>query len=226
MGALGSQPAGEINRDAGDRSDLAELLLGRGSAGPLAGDEDRIGQSSFLEVQNLIPETRRHERPAMLDVDVGKDGDVLRMPRGALAEGLVSSALEDALIGDPGAGMDVHSDETGAAGKGYRKSGGRVAAQDVDAEPQPRSPQPNESQTDGHGSHGFRTDSLRQERGVAEVLENDGVEAPIGEAGRFRGRAGIDAVDLSAVPRTAGKRWEMDDADEPKGRHQRDPETS
>ena len=106
----------------------------------------------------------------------------LRAHRSAFAQGGVGITLDDALVGNECAGQDVRAHEDGTRDHCDRDGGAGVRAQDVDANGERR------RNRVSHGSrrHGHRGDRHRfhaawRERGIAEVLDDDAVDARFGQ---------------------------------------------
>ena len=122
-------------------------------------------------------------------------------------------SVDQPLVGEHRAAVDIHADETAAARGAQGKGGAGVIAQDVKADGQGDGLADGATNR-GHGGDGFGADGGFGERDVAEVLDEDRVcaallvGAGIGDGGFDEGR------ELAAPARCAGQRGEVNNADE------------
>jgi hypothetical protein len=185
-------------------------------ARPGAGDDDRVREAALGRVgQRLRLVALVGKRRRVFHVHVREDADVARVDPLAESGRLVRSPLEDPLVGHASADVDVDADEVTAGGCGGRDRPRAVVPEDVDPDREVGrlADRPGEARQVGDD---VRRDVLGVERGVAEVLDHQGVDAAGGEP--FGVTAGDLVEALAAAPGVvagrAGQRRQVDHPDD------------
>jgi len=184
------------------------------STGAAAGDEHRVGEAAEREIVGLFAEGARGERGGVLDVHVAEEGDALGAERAAEAQGLVGAALDQALIGDARAGVDVDPDEARARRDGDGQRGLGVVAEHVDPQRDPGRRGAHGERRGRHRGHGDRRDAARLEGRVAEVLHHDALEAGLREEPRVGRGRGEHGAEIAGEARARREWREVDDANQ------------
>ena len=126
-----------------------------------------------------------------------------------------ASPLQQTLIGDHGAGVDVHPDKIRAGGRGYAHRGVRVVAQQVDADRQRM------ARLDVRRQHRDQRDDVRVHRPrrewrIPEVFEDDAVEACVRQHLRVMQRTGAHRRKTRRAVGPARQRQQVRDPNEGK----------
>jgi hypothetical protein len=124
----------------------------------------------------------------------------------------VGARGENALIGHHRARVDVDANEACPHRRGHREGGQRIGTQDVDAERQ-RDGAADLRRHRGHRGHARGVHSPGGERHVAEILDEESVDAAVGEGLRVGQSGPRDLVHGAGPARAAGQRLEMHHAD-------------
>ena len=165
------------------------------------------------EVPRGLLEIGRRQRHRVLAADVGEDRDV-DAEQAPVAERAVRVGLDDALVGQHRARVDVDADELGADRGGHGQRRARVVLQDVHAQVRSRQRLPHLGGYDAHRRHRGGLDAAGGERRIAEILDEDGVDAALDQRARVRERGFHDAGHRPVPARTAGQGQEVDHADD------------
>jgi len=177
-----------------------------------AGDDQPIRKAAIQRVVRGIFQGPIAQRNGVFDVDVRKD---LRVGTdvAAKAERMEGIALDDSLVGEHRAAMDVHADEFTAASRAQRQRGAGIVAQDIETDGQ-RNRLAHGATNGRHGSNGFGANRAFSEGNVAEVLDENRMRAAllvslgVGD-GMFCGNGQI-----SAPAGRTGQWRQMNNADE------------
>src|SRR5438132_669016 len=161
-----------VRHGAPDALDVGE---GRRLARGGARHDERVGEPAVGEVARGLLELDGNERDRVLAPDVREDQG-LDAEQPPVAERVVGVGLDDALIGDDGARVDVDADEPTADGGGDGERRARVVLEHVDSE---RSLGEGPADLRGdrrHAGDRGRLDASSRELRVAEVLHEQRVD--------------------------------------------------
>ena len=107
---------GNVRRDAGARSR----------------NNERVSQTAFQRIVRGVFDCKVPERHRVLHVHIGKNGHGRANPF-TVSHGFVRVALDDALIGEHRAGMDVDADEAAAARRAQCQRGAGIVAENIES---------------------------------------------------------------------------------------------
>lgn len=197
----------------GDRGGhaLYQVHVG-GRAGGYAADDEGVGAGAVGGFLGGEGDVGLADGLGVFDVHVAGDEDI-RRDGGPAGEELGGAAGYEALIGRVDTREHVHSDECRAGGTGDGEAGEAVVAEHVDADGDFDGAD-DMIDHDGHGGDGFCRDAIGVERGIAEVFDDDSVEAGIGEELGLGDGAVDDFLHRQHGAGGAGERGEMDHGDE------------
>ena len=181
-----------------------------GFARSRAGDDQRVGQAAFERVAGGVFERFGTQRRGVFDVNVGEDFHVGAQAL-SFAQGFMSFALNQSLVGQHGSAVHVDPDEGAFAGRAKSERGAGVVAQDVEAEGDFDRLSQGVSGA-GHGGDRLGPHGAFGEGRVAEVLDDDGVRSAL-LVGLCVGEGRVDErLHVARPSRGAGKRLEVNDA--------------
>src|SRR5213592_2473468 len=131
---LGSDAAADEERHVGDGVPHAlDVGEGRRPARGGARHDERVGEPAVDEITRGLLGLDGNERHRVLAADVGEDQD-LHAEQPPVAQRVVGVGLDDPLVGDDGAGVDVDPDELAADSGGDGRGGACVVFEHIDAE--------------------------------------------------------------------------------------------
>jgi len=164
-----------------------------------AGNDDGIRESAIQRVMGGIFEGPIAERDGVFDVDIGED---LRAGTNglAIAQGVEGVTLDDALVGEHRAAVDIDANKTAIAGSAQGKRGAGVIAQNIETDGQ-RDGLTDSATNRGHGGDGFGADGRFGERHIAKVFDEHRVRAPLGVSPGIGNGALADAGEVAAPAR-------------------------
>jgi hypothetical protein len=165
------------------------------------------------EIARHLLGLHRGERDGVLAAHVGDDRHV-DAEESAVAQRAVGVGLDDALIGEHCARVHVDADELGADSRGDAQGRPRVVLQHVEAQARARKLAPNLGGHDAHGRHGGGLDAAGREGRVAEILDQERVDAAVDERPGVGQRRGDHVAHRAGPPRTAGQGDQVHHADD------------
>lgn len=205
----------------GRRRDLFEQRDRHRCASSLARDDDGVGAPAEQHIVRGLTGGERHERRGVFDQDVGEEPEVIGAEALAVPQRRGSFALDEALIGDVRAHVDVDPHERGAGHRRDAQRGERVVAEAVHADGQPGRGD-DRLHEHRHRRHLVRGQAVAfaalEEGRRAEVLDDDRRHAPCAEGLGVAEREAFDAREIVArVARITRQSGEMHDADDAAG---------
>ncbi len=148
----------------------------------------------------------------MLHVHVGEDLHVRSPQERALPQQPVGDAPDQTLVGQAGAAEDVDADEPPARGVGHGQRPAGIVSQNVDSEGKVDGAADLGGQDRHVGQH-VAGNGAREERGVAEVLQQQPVHTPLREGLGIAQDEIAHAPEIAPVARRPGKRRRVQHAD-------------
>jgi len=214
VNVLGGHTAADQQRAV--RQDRAQgRQFGRVGAGARgrAGDDQGVGQPAQTQVARLVGRRPGRQRRRVLDPDIGQDAD--GGPEfTALTERVPGTALDQALVGDRGAGVDVDPDEGRADRDRDRQGRFRIVAKDVDAQGAVGQFPPHCVRDGRQGRDRDRRDRAGMERRILEILDHEGAHAALSQGPTVPQRRCGDRCQIASPAGAAGQGLQMEHADD------------
>ncbi|MDB6064676.1 MAG: hypothetical protein JWR26_884 [Pedosphaera sp.] len=168
----------------------------RRHAGAYAGNDEGIGQTALEGIMGGIFQRPITERDGVFDMDIGKNlyfgGDGL-----TIAQSVEGISLNQALIGQHGAAVDIDTDKTAAAGCAQGERGACIVAQDIEPD-RYFDGLPHRAADRGHGRHCFGADGGFRKRHIAKILDEDRMRAALLISSRIPDSSLDDGLPIAA----------------------------